>query len=842
MKPLSLFKERSRRPASRKASTSILVAVMMVSSLVISPAQAAFVPPGSTQFDMTGFLQAATLGGPGDGAHQGGTLTLDNQVVTVPAETIVILPANALTWQELFAGAPTPYGVPGNPGVVSATTAMTGLALADVPAPPYTYEVHVVGNRVGNAYIAGLVDIAQVGLNSGAGYINYIDYTTGEFRVGGVINSSTTGARVQLNDPLGRFGRPMSADPRFTVDADNPTVAAGTGFPMCIPRTDPAAADDPKCPQGNRPPDIATGDPSINFMMNDPALNALPDPRLQAPMEVGDYVIFAGTLINDTLPDGTPSSYISAHTVSNNASITTSPGTNPAYVTTEVTIIGTGGLTVLGAGEAAIRTRFEGMTTDPSRRIHLYGIDVHPDGTTTDRDWGTIGVDPGPAGGAGAVTGRWRFRPPCDPFGTVEAKPDKKCVMNAAGTFLPPTREVRAVIEAAPVGGPVVPAWVPGQTTAYANGIIAGQYHAPILEYIFPENIPGSPMVPNNFEALPFLACGGYTSAGGTIGAPLNPWPGATIPSCAGAVTAPVANAGPDQTVASGSTVTMAGSATGTTPITFTWAQDAADGLANQVAFLPNANDQAATFTAPTVALATVLHFTLTATNAQGTSNASMTVTVNASDVPTVNHVPPVSVFSGAPGSFTLSGTDPGGLPLSYVVTQTPFLANLTLTPSTPTTGPVTVTFRAPTLPLDQIAASVSNLSITASNTAGAVSAAETTTLTVKVIPDVVTITDATYRTAKQRLILTAASSVISPNIVLTLQPYMTEQGTVFTPPAGTVFVNAAGILTLDAVGMPAPACNLGGTYLTPCGQAPLIVTSNKGGTSAPHALDLIRL
>ena len=53
---------------------------------------------------------------------------------------------------------------------------------------------------------------------------------------------------------------------------------------------------------------------------------------------------------------GTAATYISAHTISNNTAIYTFPGTNPAYVATEVTIIGTGGLTVLGAGEAVVRT------------------------------------------------------------------------------------------------------------------------------------------------------------------------------------------------------------------------------------------------------------------------------------------------------------------------------------------------------------------------------------------------------------------------------------------------------------------------------------------------------
>ena len=307
LKPLTVMQGGPRRTAGRRATTSILVAAVMVSSLVISPAQsvlgaaqpaapnanaapAAFTPPvASTQFDMTGFLQAATLGGPGVGSHQGGTLTLDNQVVTVPAETIVILPANALSWQELFAQAPAPYGLPGNLGVTGASPT-TGLAIADVPTPPYTYEVHVVGNREGDTYIAGLIDIAQQGLNSGAGYINFIDYSTGEFRVGGVLGDNTTGARVQLNDPTGRYGRTVSPDPRFTVDADNPTIASGTGFPMCIPRVllDPTVAgnaDDPLCPR-------ATGRSTDHRRSRDehpderlPRLQGipLPDARIQAP-------------------------------------------------------------------------------------------------------------------------------------------------------------------------------------------------------------------------------------------------------------------------------------------------------------------------------------------------------------------------------------------------------------------------------------------------------------------------------------------------------------------------------------------------------------------------------
>ncbi|HZX53216.1 MAG TPA: hypothetical protein VFE86_00975, partial [Ilumatobacteraceae bacterium] len=509
-----------------------------------APASAAVLPilPPSTQFDITGFLQAATLdqacltsaaanldsNGFPQAAHCGGTMTLNGHTIIVPAETVAILPASALTWEELFAQAPAPYG-----------PTQTGMALADVPKPLTTYEVHAVGNRVldpanvdptkRDRYIAGLVHIAQQDLNTGAGYINFMNYTTGEMEVGGVLGVAGTGARVQVNDPLsgtsvsgGRYGRAMSPDPRFMVDQDNPTIASATGFPMCFPRTDPAVTDDVLCPSTNRPIDPTTGAFASTIMMTDPALIPLGgalDPRVQAPMEVGDYVFFEGTLTADAA--GT---YISAHTIDENTAIFTFPGTNPAYVKIDVSLLGTGGTTAVGVGEATVRTRFEGMSTDTTRRIHLYGIDVNPDGTTSDRDWGTIFPDPSLAAG-GAAPGRWRFRPGCLSFGSVPAKPTRDCVYGPGNQFLPATREVRAVIEGLQTQDPANPAAVTS-----ANGIYYGQYHAPIDEFLFPENIPGAPIPENNFNTMPFLAQGGYTSFSGVVAGVLNPWPSNIAP------------------------------------------------------------------------------------------------------------------------------------------------------------------------------------------------------------------------------------------------------------------------------------------------------------------------
>lgn len=848
-----------------------LIAVILLTTL----AGAQLPIPASTQFDITGFLQEATVTSAAD-AHSGGTLKVNGHTVTVPRETIVILPANALTWQELFAKAPAPY-----------TGVATGMALADVPAPLTTYEVHVIGNRVGDTYIAGLINISQQALNTGSGFINFIDYTNGEMWVGGqiavdavgnpVLSGTNPGTRVRINDPVGRYGRIISPDVRFTVDPDNPTIMSATGYPMCLPRTAPVGGvgTDVLCPEGNRPivtPASPTS-PAVyatNFTTNNltnPGFpqfpGVFPDSTLQAPFEVGDWITFAGTLVTDNLTPttgpwpGTATTYISAHTIVNNVAIYTFPGSNPAYVMTEVTIIGTGGLTVLGAGEAVIRTRFEGMTTDvdPSgaaqRKIHLYGIDLTSAGVTSDRDWGTIGVDPGPPNGA--VKGRWRFRPPCLPFGSVPTRPDKDCVMNQAGTFLPPTREMRAVIEGLQSQNPANPAAVTS-----ANGLFYGQYHAPIAEYIFPENIPGAPIVENNFNTIPFLACGGYSSSGipggvGTLAGILNPWPSNVAPNtsnCVGLVSPPssvAATATPSSVISgTGTLVTLSATASGTTPLSFAWTQAPTD--VPQVV-LTNPNTATATFTTPVVAANTTLNFTVTVTNSAGSASASTVVNVSV-DVPIVNHVAPQTVFSGTPVTMNITGADPAGLPLTFTVTQTagpaPNPPGLVVTQNPPSGATANFTY---TLPIGAPAATL-NFSIVATNTAGVSSAPEFTSVTVNPLPDSLSITSVEYRTSKQRLIINVTDATVNPLINIFLQPYRCETNVapcVLNPATGFWMYNPdpaagglgnlftfapGGLYLLDVTGVPRPACNLGGAYATPCTNPSISVISSQGGTA----------
>src|SRR4051812_40612230 len=121
--------------------------------------------PSSTQFDIVGYIQEATLDPTCQAdPHCGGTIRVNNQQIVVPKETVVEFPANALTWQEIFTQAPAPYGMAAVPAPSS------GLALADLPMPLSGYEAHVIGNRVLNGpagadlQIAGLIYISQASL------------------------------------------------------------------------------------------------------------------------------------------------------------------------------------------------------------------------------------------------------------------------------------------------------------------------------------------------------------------------------------------------------------------------------------------------------------------------------------------------------------------------------------------------------------------------------------------------------------------------------------------------------------------------------------------------------
>ena len=452
---------------------------------------AAPVPP---QFDITGFIQEATLDSAGtickasDPRLAGGTLRINDVVVIVPCNTVLQMPAATVTWQELFSLAPRDIGLPsGAKGIPT----QTGLALKDTVTMPLTtpysngrlpsYEAHVQGNVVNGRYIAGLIFISQQNLNIGQGTITAIDFHNGELQIASA-GPTPSIARVKINDPLGRFGNSHGApgsnaaliepayDQRFSIDEESATIHAATGYPMCIPRSDPFYdADDPLCPQSNRPrsPDCASltipfpafamppaGQFCTSFMMPPPPRNPCspgqgitcpPDPTQQAPFEVGDFIDFLGTLKFDS-----KGPYISAHTIVNHVGIYTTPGIMPAYISIEMELQGTAALPIANLPqEATSRVKIEGFTTDPSNLVDLYAIDVDPiTGATSERLLG-IASPSGPP-----VIGRFRFKP-------------------NAGAFLPPVREFR-VVSRTMCSDPNQPCRMPSAPQTYANGLIAG--------------------------------------------------------------------------------------------------------------------------------------------------------------------------------------------------------------------------------------------------------------------------------------------------------------------------------------------------------------------------------
>jgi len=408
-------------------------------------------------FDDTGFIQGATVDTTNancpnttDPHRFGGTLTLNHGPVVVPCNLTIQMPANTFTWADFVNGPQAP------------APSLGSLALGKA-AP--SFEMRAIGNVVGARRIAALLYASQQSLNTSTGVITSIDYATGNLLVD--TGNAAKPAIVQINDPNGRFGRAQSPDARFSVDDANATVHSGTGYPMCVPRTDPATADDALCPQQNRPKPSVTGQcrnfslagiaPPVSgeltpapagqvycseFVMNSVAARAAtdPDPRQQAPFEVGDSITFSGTLIPAVVAvpavaavaavpavlavpevpavpavlaaDGitvlvpavpavpavlavpavqavaavaavaAAAEYVSAHTIEANIGIWTQAGTQPSYIAIGAFGVGTADpnrLSINGfAVETADRIFLEAETTDVKNPVDIYMTDVNP--------------------------------------------------------------------------------------------------------------------------------------------------------------------------------------------------------------------------------------------------------------------------------------------------------------------------------------------------------------------------------------------------------------------------------------------------------------------------------
>jgi hypothetical protein len=162
--------------------------------------------------------------------------------------------------------------------------------------------------------------------------------------------------------------------------------------------------------------------------------------------------------------------------------------------------------------------------------------------------------------------------------------------------------------------------------------------------------------------------------------------------------TAPTANAGPDQSVTEGDTVTLDGrgsspAVTGAT-LTYAWTQTDATGL---TATLSDATAVQPTFTAPDVTVSTTLTFQLIVTE-NSVSSAPATVNITVGDVttnPDADAGPDQAVTEGATVTLDGSGSLPAavGGTLTYSWTQTD-TTGLTVTLSDTTV--VSPTFTAP--------------------------------------------------------------------------------------------------------------------------------------------------
>ena len=65
---------------------------------------------------------------------------------------------------------------------------------------------------------------------------------------------------------------------------------------------------------------------------------------------------------------------------------------------------------------------------------------------------------------------------------------------------------------------------VPNQTRAIhpPQGLLSGQYHAPMFTFQFADAPPGFPIIPQNFNSMPFLTQG---EGGNPSKGPLTPFP-----------------------------------------------------------------------------------------------------------------------------------------------------------------------------------------------------------------------------------------------------------------------------------------------------------------------------
>ncbi|KAK0702992.1 hypothetical protein B0T26DRAFT_744154 [Lasiosphaeria miniovina] len=272
------------------------------------------------------------------------------------------------------------------------------------------------------------------------------------------------GPTIRINDPNAVFSAGFSL-PFMVSDDVNPSITSFSGFPMCVPRS----VSDVLCPDSNRPRAPGTGAPSRIFQA--------PDALFMAPFLVGDYIEYHGFRAST-------GNMVVFEIVAWNVQITTTG--SPTYIRIEEALIG---VFDSDPNVEVAETRFVGYTSDPTTVISLSAIDIDP------------------------CTGAESFRN----FGVPQLRPEaggrNKWIARFDGTVATAyTREYRAIASTG--------------TVVTRNGIVAGQYVVPILDWIQPELlVPGSEPPINEYSQFSQLTRGVGPDEDGNMFGPLDPFP-----------------------------------------------------------------------------------------------------------------------------------------------------------------------------------------------------------------------------------------------------------------------------------------------------------------------------
>ena len=280
-----------------------------------------------------------------------------------------------------------------------------------------------------------------------------------------------------------------------------------------------------KAPPGTQP---TASIPSIFI-----AAPAEPDSRQQSPLEVGDFIIWSGTLLKGDGLGPDKSDTISVNTINANVGIFTQPGSLPVYL-----MIGNFSVSAespLRFGtipqEPVNRIVVEAFVTDVTSIVDIYFVDFDDSGAVSQR-WltpasMTAGIGAVGSNGQiidGGITTQFQ--------GLVPGRVRLEAVKSGPGILASPTRNLRVAARSlcdpaninalVPQIGALANAMVTClQRAPAANGLYTGQYMAPEFNFIVPENaVPGDPRVPYDFWDFGFLVSGEGPGTG-----PLTPKP-----------------------------------------------------------------------------------------------------------------------------------------------------------------------------------------------------------------------------------------------------------------------------------------------------------------------------